>query len=174
MGVVNAEKAPSGESPNRRDFYIGTIYAIGAMISGALGVPALAYLFFPPKVLQPDEWIEIGDATRLAPNAPTEMSFRRNRVDGWKVISEKSTAWVVKAADNRIAAFGPQCTHLGCAYHWDEAKNLFLCPCHNSLFGPDGNVKAGPAPRPLDRYDVKVEGNKLLIGNLRQSGGTKA
>ena len=172
--VPNAEKAPSHESPTRRNFYVGAIYAIGALISAALGVPALAYLFFPPKAIQPDEWVDIGDATRLAPNAPTEMSFRRNRVDGWKVISEKSTAWVVRGADNRIAAFGPQCTHLGCAYHWDDGKNLFLCPCHNSLFGVDGKVKAGPAPRPLDRYDVKVQGNKLLIGNLRQSGETRA
>jgi menaquinol-cytochrome c reductase iron-sulfur subunit len=165
---------PSEESPTRRNFYVGAIYAIGALISAMLGVPAFAYLFFPPKAQKPDEWIEIGDATRLAPNVPTELSFRRNRVDGWRVISEKSTAWVVKGADNRIAAFGPQCTHLGCAYHWDEGKNLFLCPCHNSLFGVDGNVKGGPAPRPLDRYDIKVEGNKLLIGNLRQSGESKS
>jgi menaquinol-cytochrome c reductase iron-sulfur subunit len=171
--VLNAESL-SGESPTRRNFYVGAIYAIGAAICAALGVPALVYLFLPPKAQPPDEWIEIGDATRLSPNAPTEMSFRRNRVDGWKVISEKSTAWVVKGADNRVAAFGPQCTHLGCAYHWDDGKNLFLCPCHNSLFGADGSVKAGPAPRPLDRYDIKVQGSKLLIGNLRQVGESKA
>jgi menaquinol-cytochrome c reductase iron-sulfur subunit len=168
--VANAARTPF-EDPTRRNFYVAAIYAIGAWISAALGLPALAYLFFPPKAQKPNEWIEIGDGTSLAPNAPTEMTFRRNRVDGWKVISEKSTAWVVKSADNRIVAFGPQCTHLGCAYHWDEGRNLFICPCHNSLFGMDGQVKAGPAPRPLDRYDVKVEGDRLLIGNLRQSGG---
>jgi menaquinol-cytochrome c reductase iron-sulfur subunit len=33
----------------------------------------------------------------------------------------------------------------------------------------DGEVVAGPAPRPLDRYEVKVEGNKLFLGRLRQS-----
>ena len=100
---------------------------------------------------------------------PVEMSFRRNRVDGWKVISEKSTAWVVKQADNQVVAFGPQCTHLGCAYHWEEGKNEFLCPCHTSLFAIDGKVVAGPAPRPLDRYETKVEGNKLLLGELQQA-----
>ena len=96
------------------------------------------------------------------------MTFRHNRVDGWKVISEKSTAWVVKSANSQITAFGPQCTHLGCAYHWDDGKDEFLCPCHNSIFGVDGSVKAGPAPRPLDRYDIKVEGSKLLVGKLRR------
>jgi len=172
--VSNAAQAPSGQDPTRRNFYVGAIYAIGAVISAALGVPAFAYLFFPPKAQISDDWIEIGGVTRLVPNEPLETTFRRNRLDGWKVISEKSTAWVVKGADNRIVAFGPQCTHLGCAYHWDEGRNLFLCPCHNSLFGADGTVKAGPAPRPLDRYDIKVEGDKLRIGKLRQSGANEA
>ena len=87
-------------------------------------------------------------------------------MDGWKINSEKATAWVVKQADNSVVAFGPQCTHLGCAYHWDEEKTEFLCPCHNSLFSIEGKVLAGPAPRPLDRYESKVEGNKLLLGRL--------
>ena len=168
--MSKSEQPDYPQSPGRRNFYVGAIYAIGASIATALGLPALAYLFLPPKAQKPDEWVEIGDATRLSSNTPVETTFRRNRVDGWKVISEKSTAWVVKEADNRIVAFGPQCTHLGRAYHWDEAKHEFLCPCHNSLFGIDGTVKAGPAPRPLDRYDVKVERGKVLIGNLRQSG----
>jgi menaquinol-cytochrome c reductase iron-sulfur subunit len=166
--VPIAEKQHSTEHPTRRSFYVGAIYAIGAVISAALGVPAFVYLFFPPKAQKANEWIEIGDITRLAPNAPVEMTFRRNRVDGWKVISEKTAAWVVKGADNHITAFGPQCTHLGCAYHWEEAKGVFLCPCHSSLFGIDGTVKGGPAPRPLDRYDVKVAGTKLLLGKLHQ------
>ena len=135
----------------------------------ALGLPALPYLFFPPKARKENEWVEVGDVTRLAPNVPVEMFFRRNRVDGWKITSERSTAWVVKHPDNRVVAFGPQCTHLGCAYHWDESKNEFLCPCHNSLFSMDGTVLAGPAPRPLDRYDTRIEGGKLLLGSLRQS-----
>jgi menaquinol-cytochrome c reductase iron-sulfur subunit len=172
--VLHAETAPPTGNLTRRNFYVGAIYAIGALISAALGVPAAVYLLFPPKAQKADEWIEIGDTSRLAPNVPMEMTFRRNRVDGWKVISEKSTAWVVKSAGNQVTAFGPQCTHLGCAYHWDDGKNLFLCPCHNSLFGADGKVKAGPAPRPLDRYDVKVEGDKLLIGQLRQSAENKS
>jgi menaquinol-cytochrome c reductase iron-sulfur subunit len=140
-----------------------------AAISAALGLPALVYLFFPPKARKEAQWIEAGDISKLAPNSPVELTFRRNRVDGWKVYSEKSTAWIVKQPDNSVVAFGPQCTHLGCAYHWEEGKNEFLCPCHSSLFGADGKVIAGPAPRPLDRYDVKVQGGKLLLGALRKS-----
>jgi len=157
-----------GEETPRRNFYIAAIYGIWAVIAAALGIPALVYLFFPPHARKEDEWVEVGDVTRLTPNSPVEMVFRRTRVDGWKIMSEKSTAWVVKLPDSQVVAFGPQCTHLGCAYHWDDAKNEFICPCHTSLFSIGGKVLSGPAPRPLDRYETKIQGNQLLLGRLRQ------
>ena len=67
--------------------------------------------------------MDAGDITKLQPKTPVELIFRKNRVDGWKITSEKQTAWVVKLSDQKIVAFGPQCTHLGCAYHWDEAQD---------------------------------------------------
>jgi len=163
----------TGEA-TRRHFFVGAIYAIWGAIAAALGLPAFVYLFFPPKARQPDQWVEAGDIAKLAPNSPIEMTFRRNRTDGWRIISEKSTAWVVKSADNRVVAFGPQCTHLGCAYHWDDSKNEFVCPCHNSLFAIDGRVISGPAPRPLNRYQSKVQGSRLLLGPLEGPPEKKA
>ena len=163
-----------GESTSRRNFYVVAIYSLWAAISAALGLPALVYLLFPPKAKKGDDWVEIGDVARLAPNSPVELTFRRTRVDGWKVISEKSTAWVVKGPGNQVTAFGPQCTHLGCAYHWEEGKGQFLCPCHTSLFTIDGKVAAGPAPRPLDQYQTKLNGSKLLLGKLQTAPEKKA
>ena len=173
MDDVPTVPPPPTEGTSRRYFFVGAIYGLWALISAALGIPALIYLLFPPKAHKMEEWVEVGDITRLVPDVPVEMTFRKNRVDGWKVTSEKSTAWVVKDASNRVTAFGPQCTHLGCAYHWDDAKSEFLCPCHNSLFRADGKVVSGPAPRPLDRYETKVSGTKLLIGRLNQGGEQK-
>lgn len=154
---------------NRRNFLVGAIYGIWAAIGAALSIPAFAYLFLPPKQKKESEWTKVGDISKLAVDSPVEIAFRRNRVDGWKVVSEKSTAWVVKRADGQVVAFGPQCTHLGCAYHWVDDKDQFLCPCHTSLFGIDGDVKFGPASRALDRYETRLEGNNLLVGPLRRS-----
>jgi len=168
--VVIAE--PGSEIPRRR-FYLTFIYGLWSSIAAALAAPALLYLFLPPKVRRESEWIEAGDITTLQPKIPVEMVFRKNRVDGWKISSEKQTAWVVKLPD-QIVAFGPQCTHLGCAYHWDEAKSEFLCPCHSSVFSVDGAVISGPAPRPLDRYETKVENGKLLLGALHESSSQNA
>ena len=65
-------------------------------IAAALGIPAAIYLLLPPKIRKTDQWAEAGDVNSLAADSPTEMTFRRNRVDGWKVVSEKATAWVVR------------------------------------------------------------------------------
>jgi menaquinol-cytochrome c reductase iron-sulfur subunit len=156
----------SSAPPTRRRFYLTFIYGLWAAISAALAAPALLYLFLPPKTRAESDWVEAGDTASLQPKTPVEWVFRKNRVDGWKVSSEKQTAWVVKLSDQQIVAFGPQCTHLGCAYHWEERSSEFLCPCHSSVFSVDGRVNSGPAPRPLDRYATKIENGKLLLGAL--------
>jgi menaquinol-cytochrome c reductase iron-sulfur subunit len=163
--------APEIQPPTRRGFYMAAIYAIWGAIAASLSAPALGYLFLPPKTRKDESWIDVGDITYITPNQQVEMVFHRNRDDGWKFVSEKLTAWVVKSPAGGVAAFGPQCTHLGCAHHWDESKTQFVCPCHNSVFGLDGQVTYGPAPRGLDRYETKLDGNKLLLGDLRQSQG---
>ena len=166
--------APPAPEPLRRNLLVAATFGIGAAIMTALGLPALLYLFSSPKSRKPSDWTEAGDISTLPPNAPVEIAFHQKRVDGWKVVSEKTTAWVVKHPDRTVTAFGPQCTHLGCAYHWAEMQNAFLCPCHTSLFSIDGKVLSGPAPRPLDRYDTQIRGGKLFIGRLRPPAETQA
>lgn len=167
MGSVQATH-PQPVEQSRRTFYVSAIFGLWGVISAALGIPAALYLLFPPKAKKQDEWIDLGDVSRLQPGVPVEMVFRRNRKDGWKIVSEKSTAWLVRQG-NEVVAYGPQCTHLGCAYRWEDEKKQFLCPCHASFFALDGKVVSGPAPRPLDRFETKLENNRLMIGGLKGS-----
>lgn len=153
----------------RRTFYIVAIYGLWSLMATALSIPAAIYLLLPPKLRKTPEWVEAGDVSTLEAHVPVEVVFRHNRVDGWKVLSERTSTWVVKESDTEVVAFGPQCTHLGCAYHWDENRNYFMCPCHTSIFSIDGAVVSGPAPRPLDRYETKVANGKLMLGPLYQS-----
>jgi menaquinol-cytochrome c reductase iron-sulfur subunit len=152
----------------RRRFYEAVIFGAQAIIGAALAIPAIAYLLGPTKKRPEADWIDAVDVSTLTPKSPVEVSFRQSRVDGWKVTTEKKTAWVVKMDDNNVVAYGPQCTHLGCAYHWEQDKNEFVCPCHTTLFSLDGKVISGPAPRPLDRYQTKIEGTKLMLGQLHR------
>jgi menaquinol-cytochrome c reductase iron-sulfur subunit len=140
-----------------------------SLIGMALGVPAGVYLLFPPKSRKEEEWVEATDLATLEKDVPEEVVFRRNRVDGWKVSSEKTSAWVIKKSDTDVLAFAPQCTHLGCAYRFEERRKTFLCPCHTSNFDMEGKVIDGPAPRPLDRYQVRVQNGKLLLGAIQKA-----
>jgi menaquinol-cytochrome c reductase iron-sulfur subunit len=152
------------DQPNhsRRNFYVTVINLLGALITAALALPAAAYLLIKPTSQDSGEYVEVTDVNQLLPGKPEEVLYRRTRVDGWKKMEEKTTTWVVKTPD-KVVAFAPSCTHLGCAYHWDEEIQSFLCPCHNSVFALDGSVVSGPAPRPLDRFVSKTVGGKLLI-----------
>ena len=152
------------ESTTRRTFYSAVIAGLGGLMTAALAAPAAAYLLIRPKSQKQSDFVPAADLATLTVGKPEEVVFRRTRVDGWRVLNEKSTAWVVRKNDQNVIAFAPQCTHLGCAYHWDEKENNFLCPCHTSTFSIDGKVLTGPAPRPLDRLITKIDQGKILIG----------
>ena len=145
------------------------VFGFGAVMSAVLAVPAVAYLFAVPKSRRKQGWINAGDISQVPLNSPEEVVFRKTRVDGWKIVNERTTAWVVRKSPTEVIALAPQCTHLGCAYHWDAERKEFECPCHTSAFSMDGKVLSGPAPRSLDRYAVKVDGNQLLVGEIRRS-----
>jgi len=166
--IVQPNLSPkSTGAVDRRSFQLLVLYLLGALIAVALAIPTVLYLLVPPRLRKPTSYVDAGDISQLPPGVPTEMTFVESGVDGWRAVSQKKTAWVVKRPNNRIVAFGPQCTHLGCAYHYEEAAKEFVCPCHSSVFGIDGNVVSGPAPRPLDRYATRVQKNRLLLGPLR-------
>lgn len=158
---------PAENGYTRRSWHLIAIYVLGAIMTFLLAIPTILYLFIPPRQRSRSQWIDAGDVSQLTPGSPVEMSFQESRIDGWRVITEKKTAWVVKEPNNQIVAFGPQCTHLGCAYHWDDGARKFVCPCHASFFSIEGQVLAGPAPRPLDRYVTRIENNRLQIGQLK-------
>jgi menaquinol-cytochrome c reductase iron-sulfur subunit len=165
MDESNKAEHPAVDvSPTRRAFYVGFINGVMGLIGLALAAPAAIYLLFPPKPRKEAQWVRTADLSTIPAGAPTEIAFERQRVDGWKVTTEKATAWVVKGPYNEVVAFTPTCTHLGCAYHWDDPSHTFICPCHTSVFSIDGKVLGGPAPRPLDRYMTKIEAGQLEIG----------
>jgi menaquinol-cytochrome c reductase iron-sulfur subunit len=157
----------------RRSFHLAVIYICNALMGLALAVPTLIYLFIPPRSRNKSAFVDAGDISQLGIGTPVEMSFQQSRVDGWRAVTEKRTAWVVRTPDNKVVAYGPQCTHLGCAYHWDAEISQFACPCHSSLFSIQGAVLAGPAPRPLDRYVTQIQNNRLQIGPLKISDEAK-
>lgn len=48
------------------------------------------------------------------------------------------------------------CTHLGGTPIWRKADQKFQCPFHGSGFHKNGINFEGPAPRPLERYAIRL------------------
>ena len=64
---------------------------------------------------------------------------------------------------NGVIAVNSTCPHRGCIVEWAPADEQFQCPCHNSIFEPDGSFVSGPANNALDTFMAKVEGDQVLV-----------
>ncbi len=71
--------------------------------------------------------------------------------------------WIVHLADGKLVALSTICTHLGCIPNWIAADQKFKCPCHGSGFYVDGVNFEGPAPRPLERLRITLEGEFVVV-----------
>ncbi len=63
----------------------------------------------------------------------------------------------------RVFALSQKCPHLGCRVPFCESSGHFECPCHGSKYDIGGEWIEGPAPRGLDRYPLKVDGDTLVV-----------
>jgi len=71
--------------------------------------------------------------------------------------------WIVREDEGFYALFA-KCTHLGCTPNWLQAEDKFKCPCHGSGYYKSGLNFEGPAPRPLDRFQITIaEDGQLLV-----------
>ena len=52
--------------------------------------------------------------------------------------------------------------------NWSPQARRFFSPCHGGVFDADGRVLTGPPPRPLDRYEIKIENGVLFAGPAYQ------
>lgn len=71
------------------------------------------------------------------------------------------TFWLVRDATG-IYAMTAICTHQGCTVNgWNGT--VFPCPCHGSQYDLNGAVIQGPAPLPLNHFEVTVDASGFLV-----------
>lgn len=72
---------------------------------------------------------------------------------------------VVRDPENSdtLHALNPTCTHKGCPVDWKQDSQDIFCACHGSTYKTDGTVVKGPSTSPLESYDIKVEGDAILV-----------
>jgi Rieske Fe-S protein len=125
--------------------------------------------FMPESEIDKNVWILRGSPELLEKvYKDKDMEFRD---------SKGKTIWTNKK-DVPYVAFSGKCPHLGCGFKWRQHKALgqvFLCPCHLSIYDASGKVLDGPAPRGLDALPVKVSpGGEVEIIDMEFKAGTKS
>ncbi len=141
---------PTDEQYTRREFFswfwIGWITF--SVASGAI-LTLLGRFLFPNVLFE--------KLSNFRAGSPTEFGLGVDErfKDSW-------STWIVKGPDG-IFALSTVCTHLGCTPNWLPSENKFKCPCHGSGYRMTGLHFEGPAPRPLERFAIKLDES----GNIR-------
>ena len=66
-------------------------------------------------------------------------------------------------AEGHYFALSQKCPHLGCRVPFCDSSGRFECPCHGSVFDVAGEYIKGPAPRGMDRYELTLDGDQLVV-----------
>jgi Rieske Fe-S protein len=153
----HGEPTRPGTDPTRRAVLVGA-GAVGATaVLAACGTDAST----------PAAPLPAGSA-----NAPTGGGSTGNGSTGTTLVAAKdvpSGGGVIKGdyvitqpSEGTFKAFSKVCTHQGCDVS-EVADAFIVCKCHNSRFSiEDGSVKGGPAGKPLDATEVKVDGDNVV------------
>jgi cytochrome b6-f complex iron-sulfur subunit len=145
------------EGVTRRDF-LG-LAAFGAAILASIGALAGSLRFVKADVYSEES-----------------KKFKIGKIENFPIgttrkLDDKNV--FVFSDENGLFAISAVCTHLGCIV--SLAEYGFQCPCHGSKYTHDGNVIGGPAPRPLEWFEInqEVDGTLFIDAGKAVSQGTK-
>ena len=143
LNVENNDTNPDGDVS--RKSFIGWMAIGWTAFSLATGgfLTMIVRFLFPNVLFEPPQSFKIGFPDDFTIG---EIDLR---------FKNKYAVWIGRN-DEGIYALSTVCTHLGCTPNWLEAEQKFKCPCHGSGFYKDGINFEGPAPRPLERYAIKI------------------
>ena len=149
------------ERLSRREFLLKAGWAFFYLFLGGWLLSNLRYLF-PNVLYEPSLLFKAGK--------PEEFSVGIS--EKWK---KAQRAWIVRTPQGFYCLWA-RCTHLGCTPNWFDAENRFKCPCHGSNYNINGDVLAGPAPKPLWRCAIRVADDGQLVidkGRLENRPGVR-
>ena len=145
--------AKAEDKESRRSFFavfLGSFLAVGfttLALTNLLWLLGLARFMFPNILIEPPSRFKVGFPVDFAPGT-VDAKFKA-QFGVWLINTEYQ-------GQPQIVALKTVCTHLGCTPNWLEAEQKFKCPCHGSGFYKDGINFEGPAPRPLERFAIRV------------------
>lgn len=166
MTIESHPSAPSGpdEALLTRRRLLARISLLAATASAALvGLPIIGFLLAPLLRATPQIWRDVGSLEDFQIGSTVSVTFLDASPLPWAGVAANTAAWLRRNGQEDFIAFAVNCTHLGCPVNWLPAANLFMCPCHGGVYNNDGSVAAGPPPKPLSRYVVRVRAGRVEL-----------
>jgi menaquinol-cytochrome c reductase iron-sulfur subunit len=150
-------------TPSRRRFLSRVSIALSTAVAAVVGVPVVGFLLAPLARKVPRQWRAVGQAGSFKVGETVSVTFDDASPLPWSGVTARTAAWLRRDDAESFTAFAVNCTHLGCPVRWLADAQLFLCPCHGGVYNGDGSVAAGPPPKPLPRYPVRVRDGRVEI-----------
>ncbi len=99
--------------------------------------------------------------TRAVSAGGMERAYPIPATDGVSV--DEANEVILVRWRGRVYAFSSRCTHRGARLEWREDEGRVFCPKHKARFAPDGAHASGRRTRALDRYDLRREGDRVVV-----------
>ena len=113
--------------------------------------PAMRYIIPPPVAESASRFVVAAKVGELKNNSGKIFKFG------------SKPALLVRLADGSYRAFSAVCTHLNCTVQYRSDLREIWCACHNGLYDLEGRNVSGPPPRPLESYEVHIQGEDVVV-----------
>lgn len=151
------------DADDRRGFLTKIIFSSTAFIAVIMGFPLVTAMLDPVTRKRGKVWREVGKLEDFMVGETKMVSFMNASPYKWSSKISHSAAYIRREDNDKLIAFSVNCAHLGCPVRWEEGAQLFMCPCHGGVYYKDGSRAAGPPPRGLYQYPVRIVNNQVEI-----------
>lgn len=160
---MNNDQMTDEAKIDRRKFLTRLSVWSGAFAAALVSVPLFGSLLDPLITKKHRVWRKVGTVDQFAVGSTNLVVFINADPQPYSGVTDRTAAWLRRDTEDKFLAFSVNCTHLGCPVRWEEKAEMFMCPCHGGVYYADGTVAAGPPPRQLQQYAVRINGNDVEI-----------
>lgn len=158
-----SEKTKTSDECSRRQFFTHLSITLGSIAAVMVGIPIIGSVLAPIVNKPKPDWRPVGAVKGFTIGDTVKVTFVDTSPLPWSGVTAETAAWLRRTQEEEFIAFSVNCAHLGCPVRWVAGAKLFMCPCHGGVYYSDGSVAAGPPPRGLYKYPVRVKNGQVEI-----------
>ncbi|MGD9653425.1 MAG: ubiquinol-cytochrome c reductase iron-sulfur subunit [Candidatus Dadabacteria bacterium] len=147
----------------RRQFFVRLGIVLSSAAGALVAIPIIGSILEPIFRKPPPKWRPVGLLGSFTEGETVLVKFIDSSPLPWAGVTAETAAWLRRSGQSDFIAFSVNCAHLGCPVRWIAGAKLFMCPCHGGVYYEDGSVAAGPPPRGLYQYPVRVNNGQVEI-----------